>query len=131
MFSPQDVWQKKFQEALKRETEQRQKMESHQRSMEKLQVWYVGFRVLEMAFLFRIWLAITFYEKSVGLKSARERASASVCVRERARARAVCVCVHVCACVYACACVCARARVCVCVGQRASERVSQVMSENV
>ena len=106
MFSPQDVWQKKFQEALKRETEQRQKMESHQRSMEKLQVWYVGFRVLEMAFLFRIWLAITFYEKSVGLKSARERASASVCVRERARARAVCVCV--CMCVH----VCMRVRVC-------------------
>ena len=106
MFSPQDVWQKKFQEALKRETEQRQKMESHQRSMEKLQVWYVGFRVLEMAFLFRIWLAITFYEKSVGLKSARERASASVCERERARARAVCVCV--CMCVH----VCMRVRVC-------------------
>jgi hypothetical protein len=106
VFSPQDVWQKKFQEALKRETEQRQKMESHQRSMEKLQVWYVGFRVLEMAFLFRIWLAITFYEKSVGLKSARERASASVCERERARARAVCVCV--CMCVH----VCMRVRVC-------------------
>ena len=75
--------------------------------MEKLQVWYVGFRVLEMAFLFRIWLAITFYEKSVGLKSARERASASVCVRERERARAVCVCV--CMCVH----VCMRVRVCV------------------
>ncbi len=46
MFAPQDVWQKKFQEALKRETEQRQKMESHQRSMEKLQVFFKKWRVI-------------------------------------------------------------------------------------
>ena len=39
-----DLWQKKFREAAQRELEQRQKMESHQRSMEKLQVRGLGLK---------------------------------------------------------------------------------------